>query len=758
MFTAWILRGGIALAFFSGALLGCGASFAAECAEPTHTTLNTKRGTVEIAACEATRNGDVFTGNGSVQIKYQALTISADHMEFNSATGDANATGNVRFDYNNQHMECDDARYNIQSSRGTFHHVRGEIRLDRRPSSAVLVTPNPLSFSADTVERTGEDTFIFEHAQLTICRPDHPTWKFYAPHANLHVDHSVAMLNANFRMLSIPLLWMPYATAPASSKMRQSGFLIPRAGQSSTKGFVFGDSYYWAPADWLDTTIGGEYMSRRGWSQTGEIRATPTENMSLLGSYFGVTDRGLPDANGVRVPQGGHQFTIEFDDLLPGGWRAVADVNDLSSLTFRLAFAETFGEAVNAEANSAGFLTNNFRGFSLNFGVIDNKDFLSAQPQAEVVIRSAPEARFSSVDQAPWRKLPVYFGFDALAGGVSRSDPNFTTPAIVQRDEFAPRVTVPLNFGPWLGITTTYTVRTTRYGAELLNNVLVGNSLRRTTGELNVDLRPPGFERVWTSGDTKWKHVIEPDISYRYVNGVTDFGDFIRFDQDETLTDTNEIQYGITSRFFRRKGSDGAEEFLTWRVAQKYYFDPTFGGAIVPGQRNVFEALDSITPFAFADTIRHVSPLVSDVTVSPGGAYDLEVLTNYDTQRHKLITQGELLKTHPYSKFTVTMAHFSIRTNPVLQPLTDQVRALVGYGDIAQRGWNLTGGVSYDIQQGALQNQIAQIGYNGSCCGLAFEYRRLALGTVRTENQFRVSLVIANIGTFGNVHRQDKIF
>lgn len=746
------------LALGAAAVL-CGTAVHAEqCAEPTRTTLQTKKGAVEISACEATRNGDVFTGDGNVQITYQSLKIGADHVQFDSATGETMANGHVRFDYNNQHMECDDARYNVQTLRGTFHNVHGQIRLDRRPNSAVLVTKDPLSFSAEEVERTGEDTFIFQHAQLTVCRPDRPTWKFYAPHADLRIDRSVAMLNANFRMFSIPLLWMPYATAPASSKMRQSGFLIPRGGQSSTKGFVFGDAYYWAPADWIDATLRGEYMSRRGWSETGEIRATPTENMTLFGNYFGVTDRGLPGTNGVRVPQGGHQFSIEFDDLLPGGWRAVADVNDLSSLTFRLAFAETFGEAVNAEANSVGFLTNNFRGFSLNFAVIDDKDFLSAQLQSEVIIRSAPQARFGSVDQAPWKKLPIYFGFDAFADGVNRTDPDVATPAIVQRDEFAPRVTLPLNFGPWLGLTTTYTVRTMRYGAELENNVVVGNSLRRTTGELNVDLRPPSFERIWSSGDTKWKHVIEPEITYRYVNGVKDFGDFIRFDQDETLTDTNEIEYGLTNRFFRRTSDSGAEEFLIWRVAQKYYFDPTFGGAIVPGQRNVFEALDDITPFAFADTIRHVSPAVSDLSMSPGGAYDFEVLTNYDTQRHKLITQGELLKTHPYSKFTVTMAHFLIRTNPVLQPLTDQVRALVGYGDLTQKGWNFTGGVSYDVQQGILQNQIAQVGYNGSCCGLAFEYRRLNLGTVRAENQFRLSLVIANIGTFGNVHKQDKIF
>jgi len=29
---------------------------------------------------------------------------------------------------------------------------------------------------------------------------------------------------------------------------------------------------------------------------------------------------------------------------------------------------------------------------------------------------------------------------------------------------------------------------------------------------------------------------------------------------------------------------------------------------------------------------------------------------------------------------------------------------------------------------------------------------------VRTENQFRVAFTIANIGTFGNLRRQEKIF
>ena len=94
----------------------------------------------------------------------------------------------------------------------------------------------------------------------------------------------------------------------------------------------------------------------------------------------------------------------------------------------------------------------------------------------------------------------------------------------------------------------------------------------------------------------------------------------------------------------------------------------------------------------------------------------------------------------------------------MLQPKSNQIRALVGYGDLNRHGWNAAFGFSYDIRQRFLQNQLAQVSYNGACCGIAFEYRRLALGPVRSENQFRVALIIANIGTFGNLRRQEKIF
>jgi LPS-assembly protein len=718
-------------------------------------------GFIELRARQQRRAGTMLYADGEVEVRYGEMRLGADHVAYNTRTREITLKGHIAFTYRATRLEAARGTYNLSTGRGSFENVDGTIRANRVPTPTLLVSPNPLIFHAARVERLDETTYVIHHAWVTVCRPDRPKWKFYSSRAVIKLDRSVRMVHATFTLFSVPIIWLPYASAPAGRHLRQSGFLIPDIGQSSRKGFVLGDSYYWAPTDWMDATLGAQLLSRRGWSQTGELRARPWENISINASYFGVNDRGLPGPNGVRQPQGGYESHQQFDAFLPDGWRAVADLTQLSSLRFRLAFAETFAQAVDPEVSSSAFVTNNFRGFSLNFAAINYKNFLNLAPEEAVVLRRAPEVRFGSVDQAPWKRWPVYFGFDAFADGVHREQSGpaaVETPAMVQRFEVAPRVTVPLRWGPWLGVTPTLVVRSTHYGAQQRSDGSIQpEGLRRTTEELTVDLRPPSFDRIWGRPSSKWKHVIEPEVVYRYVRGVNHFGDFIRFDQGDTLVDTNEFEYSITQRLYHRT-EDGTHQFLSWRVAQKYYFDPTFNGALVPGQRNVFDALDSVTPFAFADSPRRFSPITSDLRVMPGGRYDIQFRVDYDPVRGKATAFGTLLKLRPYRQAFLTLAHFSLTSASVLQPRSNQIQALAGYGDLNRRGWNGSFGFSYDAHSHTFQNQIVQVSYNGSCCGIAFEYRRLALGTVRTENQFRVALLIANLGTFGNVHRREKIF
>jgi len=716
----------------------------------------------EITAKGAQRRvGSTYIADDDVDISYGGMRLRADHVEYDDTTSQVKARGHIIFDFESQHLEGDEADYNVATGRGVFKKVHGFLKLERRPNPRLLVSRNPLYFEAEEVDRLSEQVYILKHSWITICDPQKPTWQFFAPKAKLTVQQHVAMVNSNFRLYRIPLVWLPYATAPAGEHVRESGFLLPLIGNSTQKGFIFGDAFYWAPRTWFDTTLGFDYFSSRGTAQRAQIRARPFEGTSIRYDYFGVIDRGIPQPTGPPIKQGGHQQTLEVQSLWHHGWRFVTDVNQLSSLTFQLAFGDTYSDAINSEIRSAIFLTNNFHGFSFNVASISDRSYLELTPPFNVYLRSEPEARFSSVEQAPWQKLPVYFSFDSFSGAVHREDQFLDTPNFVARTEFAPKVTIPFHFHDLFGLTATAAFRTTYYGDSLnANSVLTGDSITRNTGEFALELRPATLERFFDRPRThrRYKHTIEPEATYRYVTGVHNFADFVRFDSNATLTDTNEIEYGIVQHLFVKSGDAQPVDFLSWRLVQKHYFDPTFGGALIPGQRNVFEALDSITAFAFASTPRNWSPIVSDLKLTPGGHYDAEQILEYDTQLHKLTTIGTLLKLKPYREYFFTLAHFRLQGDPIVQPLTQQIRVMMGYGELNTKGINASAGISYDINSGTLQNQFVQLGYNGGCCGLTVEYRRINLGTVRDENQFRVALILANLGSFGNLRRQERIY
>jgi len=178
-----------------------------------------KAGDVEIwSRGPQQKRGDLYIADEDVDIHYGDQRLQADHVEYNEKTSESLARGHVRFDYNNEHLEADEAHYNVSTGHGTFTNVRGTVKIERRANPLILISQNPIYFQAPEVERLADDIYLVSRGWITICDPQHPTWQFYSQHTRIRLGKTVALVSANFRLYRVPLLWLPYATAPAEKK------------------------------------------------------------------------------------------------------------------------------------------------------------------------------------------------------------------------------------------------------------------------------------------------------------------------------------------------------------------------------------------------------------------------------------------------------------------------------------------------------------------------------------------------------------
>jgi LPS-assembly protein len=761
---------------------------------------------LSIKAKEQEKRGDVFTLRGDVEVRYRGYVLKADTISYNSVTGDLTAEGNISFDGgpHDMHITASHGGYNIHSQTGKFYDVAGTTGARFRGRNVTLTSTNPVVFSGKVVEKRGQDEYVIYHGTVTSCELPHPKWTFSAGKIVLVVGSKARIHNTVFHIKGVPVIYLPYAAPPVERLGRESGFLLPTFGTSSSKGTILGDSFYWAINRSMDATLGGEYLSRRGWLLHEIYRARPGASSYVNFDYFGVID---------RLNQGGEDIKLNGETRLPGDFRAVASLNYLSSFVFRLAFSENFSQAVNSEVKSVAFVSKTVQGLSFNAFASRYQNFESTTSGDLVTIFHAPGFEISSVDKR-LGSTPFYWGFDTALEGLRRTEPGFDTPNLVGRFDVRPDVSLPVFTHGWT-FRPELALRDTFYTESRIPNGGVGlavqETLNRRSLQFQGEVRPPTLGKVFdkTIAGRKIKHTIEPRLVYRYVNGINNFPSIIRFDDRDILSDTNEIEYGLTQRLYLKrtkqncapqekpaaappiaapnpgmvpkpgplttpetgvsKTSDctpaGANEFVTWEVKQKYFFDPNFGGAVVNGARNVLTTTVDFAAIAFLADPRRFAPIVSRLRFRTSNNSDVQWELDYDTKKGRINSStfftsfrlGDFFFGGSHAYLVVPPEMFV--TSPIPGPTQfNQYRALVGYGSPSKRGLSAAVNIGFDSTLSFLQYSAAQAAYNWDCCGISLEYRRFALGSVRNENAYRFAFTLANIGTFGNLRRQERLF
>lgn len=731
--------------------------------------------TVGIRADYQEKNGTSYLLRGRVEVVYHDMKLTADEASFDETSGDVRAKGHVAFSDSSSRLEADEAYYNVKAGTGWFSNGRGTLQARVTPRSRMLVTENPFYIRAARVERRSETLFVADHAWMTTCECEEKGWTLTARRARIEVGDKVVSQGALFRLLRVPLLYVPVTVNSIASRPRKTGFLLPHVGNSSQKGFIIGAGFYWAINPSADLLVGLENYSIRGVARNGRFRATPSQTSEFSLEYSGVNDQGSGINRQTRAPGQSVRATGEARDI-GYGFRAVVDVDYITSLAYREAWSGNFTEAVSAEARQTGFITNNAGPYSVNLFVSRYQNFLTAEqvPGNSVIIRETPSLSFSGLDQQIG-KTPLFFAFDFSAAGMGRTEPNLPIARLAERVDFHPEVV--LRTKPILGfhITPVAGARMTHYGTSLAQG---GGSLARLLGEISVDLRPPVLERVFSKPrwGQKLKHVFETDVQYRLVRShdPASLLDVVRYDEMDILAETNEFEYSVTNSLLIRKDvPDGqgekpqARQLLSWRVSQKYYFDPTFGGALDPGRRTVFEPTISLTGFSFAQG-RRISPIVSVLKFSPHSNYDTELRADFDPNggilnagitSHFRSGPVGLSLTDFFINRTAGLSTPVLPSGPLAQlPSFHLIRAVATFGEVNRKGFSGAFGMDFNFTQRVAHQAVSQVSYNFGCFAIDFEFRRFALGDVRRENQFRVAVSLANIGTFGNLKPREKLY
>ena len=752
------------------------------------------------------KTGNVYKLRGNAEVHYRTYILRADEITYDSDSGEATANGHFSLDGgpNDDHIKASHGNYNLAAETGRFYDVTATTGLRFTENRMVLTSTAPFAFTGRVVEKTSSDHYLVYDGTITTCELPRPNWQFQAHKVVVDVGANASIYHSKFLLHGFPVFYFPYATHPVAREVRDTGFLVPTVGRSSTRGNIIGDSFYWVMNRSMDATVGAEYFSKRGWSQRGEFRARPSDTSYVDLNFFGVVDRGIGTP---PLREGGQEARLTAAGNFYG-FRAVSNIDYLSSFLFRLAFNDVFTQAVNSEVNSQVFVSKAIKGFAFGgmveryqnfFQKVDADGTLSNPPTFDSIrILHTPSADASSVD----RKLghsPFFWSFDASLSGLSRSEPGFHTGELLGRFDFSPEISLPLQFLGW-SVRPALTLHETYYSERFVNGLAVTDPTNRQALETSVEVRPPVLEKVFDKEflGRKWKHVIEPRAVYRLVTGVNDFANVLHFDERDILSNTHEVEYGFVTRFYAKPTAPiqecdtpmtglavgaaapeqivpwqhlsnlesrpcppgpAAREVATWEVAQKYFLDPTFGGALVSGQRNVFTTTEDLTGIAFATEPRHLSPLVSRLRVATSSRTDTEWDLDYDFQLGR-INESTLLVNYNLGSFTVGGGDAFLQIpQPNTIPLKfQQFRVALGFGGLARRGLSAASSFGIDSETGQLQFATAQTTYNWNCCGVTMEYRRYAIANVRNENLFRFTFSLANIGSFGNLRRQERLY
>lgn len=691
-------------------------------------------GELTVRAWTLDKGEERIVASGEVEVVYKQVKLFADRVELDTKTKDVLAAGHVTLQLPEEVVDCEKLSFNLDTQQGKLDKALGRIQ------------PSVL-YEAASIERKSDNLYDLEKAKFTSCTQPTPRWNFSFSKASFKKDDYIAMWGAVLSIKKIPIFYWPYIRYPLDQQQRATGFLMPKIGYSGVKGFSLSQGFYWSIARNMDATLSLDYYGARGLGGGLEYRylfsGTTGGDVNLY--YFAFkTPAAQTTASGQTTqpvkPEDAYIIRWNHNQTLPLGFTLVASVDYQSSFTFLREFDNNFMRALIFNRSSQIYLSKAWSSFSFN---VRTARIETGSPviKYSVINTYLPQVSFDSFKMKILS--PLYFSFSSsFSNWQYGSDVQYSKNAQLKNKEFAfsPVLSLPFNAIPWLSVNLSMKGFFNYYWKSLNpKGVIVNEPLLTRYFAISVDLIGPVFYRMWklssdagSDGSTEalLKHVVEPDLSYRYespiINGIKVYTPFAMYRY-------HQLAYGFTNHVLLKKKDESPKEIFTWGVSQTFYLAPEESP-----NRN----------YPINGVIPRFSEISSYARLYPAAGYSFDFSTSFNTyyKTFSSIRLGANLGSPADDLF------FSINWYKSLSPYYDktylwnrhQLGGLVGV-KIPALSLELQGEIDFNITEMKMLYSAASLVYHYQCLDLKADVM-LFFFREKPEMQFKISFGLGNIG------------
>ena len=485
---------------------------------------------------------DTYIAKGSVKIVLNDTTLLADEIRLNSKTSDVAASGNVVYEDPEVIIKADRIELNIKSKLGTLYN------------SHILYKENNIHAQTTNLKKTGKKTFFLEDATITSCDADPPAWRITGKNITTTKHKSIQGKHAVFRVKNIPVLYTPYFWAPLS-KERETGFLFPEYGYSSTRGHYFKEGFFWAIRDDQDLSIYLDYYGEKGIAEGLDYRyvISPQANGELWMYHVSDSDpsRDLYEVKAYHNQELPNDISgyLKLHMVNQPDYYETMDSTSAGRVGLSSWKNDPFGFA--SDERLQKYLESNLH---ISKSLPGGRTYLltqgrqSLEGSSEDIPQSLPEIGFI-INTLSVKHLSFNMAFKGT---------NFWREEGQQGRRYDINPNLYFSYGRLINITQRLGLRDTVYILE--DPYMYKN---RFLYDFGTSLTTKFFKKFDT-----FIHIVEPSLEYEYIPHVDQSG-IPFFDSTDYIPQTRKINYSLTNRISGLAENDMEARF---RLSQSYSF------------------------------------------------------------------------------------------------------------------------------------------------------------------------------------------